>query len=313
MPTVPTIVRDLSTVVSRGDRIGIVGSQRCRQDDAHSSPAGELAPIEGKVRLGTKLEIGYFDQLHAGLEERKSVQENLTGTDTTGDRRALAARDRLPRRLPVHPGSGPLAGGTSVGGERNRLLLAKLFSRPANLLVLDEPTNDLDAETLDLLEELLAEFSGTVLMVSHDREFLNRTVTSLLVFEGDGVVKEYAGGYDDYVRVSGRTAPPPDRPPRDRRGTRQSPLPWCSPRRLPTSVAKGRKLSAKEVMELDAFPGRIEKLEIEQRAIEAKMAAPGFYQSAPAEITKAATRLEAIGHEIEACFARWSELDQFRR
>jgi ATP-binding cassette subfamily F protein uup len=198
------------------------------------------------------------------------------------------------------------------GGERNRLLLAKLFSRPANLLVLDEPTNDLDAETLDLLEELLAEFSGTVLMVSHDREFLNRTVTSLLVFEGDGIVKEYAGGYDDYVRVSGRTAPPPiDR--REAEAPVERPAAAVEQVVAPAATAKVRKLTAKEVMELDAFPGRIEKLETEQRAIEARMAAPGFYQSAPADITKAANRLDAIGREIEACFARWSELDQFRR
>ena len=311
-PDGPTIVRDLSTIVSRGDRIGIVGSNGAGKTTLIRLLLGELAPTEGKVRLGTKLEIGYFDQLHAGLEERMSVQENLTGTDTMviggrsrhvigylGDFLFTPDRARSPVAL-------------LSGGERNRLLLAKLFSRPANLLVLDEPTNDLDAETLDLLEELLAEFSGTVLMVSHDREFLNRTVTSLLVFEGDGVVKEYAGGYDDYVRMSGRTAPPPiDRREIAAEFGKAAPVVQQAP--PPASVAKARKLSAKEVMELDAFPGRIEKLETEQRAIEAKMAAPGFYQSAPAEITKAANRLEAIGHEIEACFARWSELDQFRR
>jgi ATP-binding cassette subfamily F protein uup len=312
-PDGPMIVRGLNTVVSRGDRIGIVGSNGAGKTTLIRLLLGELAPTDGKVRLGTKLEIGYFDQLHAGLDEKRSVQENLTGTDTMviagrsrhvigylGDFLFTPDRARSPVSL-------------LSGGERNRLLLAKLFSRASNLLVLDEPTNDLDAETLDLLEELLAEFSGTVLMVSHDREFLNRTVTSLLVFEGDGLVKEYAGGYDDYVRVSGRTAPPPI----DRReiaaeaaSLASAPAAAAS---TPAVAAKARKLTAKEVMELEAFPGRIEKLEKEQRAIEAKMAAPGFYQSAASEITKAANRLDEIGREIETCFARWSELDQYRR
>ena len=308
----PTIVRDLSTIVSRGDRIGIVGSNGAGKTTLIRLLLGELAPTGGGVRLGTKLEVGYFDQLHAGLEERKSVQENLTGTDTMviggrsrhvigylGDFLFTPDRARSPVSL-------------LSGGERNRLLLAKLFSRPANLLVLDEPTNDLDSETLDLLEELLADFAGTVLMVSHDREFLNRTVTSLLVFEGDGVVKEYAGGYDDYVRVSGRTAPPPiDR--REAEAPAAKPEPTAAPAAAQNPGAKARKLTAKEVIELDSLPAKIEKLEIEQRAIEARMAAPGFYQSAPAEITKAANRLDAIGREIETAFARWSELDQFRR
>lgn len=307
----PTIVRDLSTIVSRGDRIGIVGCNGAGKTTLIRLLLGELAPTSGGVRLGTKLEVGYFDQLHAGLEERMSVQENLTGTDTMviGGRSRhvigylndfLFTPDRA--RSPVSLLS---------GGERNRLLLAKLFSRPANLLVLDEPTNDLDAETLDLLEELLADFDGTVLMVSHDREFLNRTVTSLLVFEGDGAVKEYAGGYDDYVRVSGRTAPPPI----DRRETLSVvERPAAAPAPAATSpAAKGRKLTAKEVIELDSLPGKIEKLEIEQRAIEAKMAAPGFYQSTPAEITKTANRLDEIGRTIEESFSRWSELDQYRR
>ncbi len=312
----PVIVRDLNTAIFRGDRIGIVGCNGAGKTTLIRLLLGELAPTGGSVRLGTKLEIGYFDQLHAGLDERRSVQENLTGTDTMviggrsrhvigylGDFLFTPDRARSPVSL-------------LSGGERNRLLLAKLFSRASNLLVLDEPTNDLDAETLDLLEELLADFGGTVLMVSHDREFLNRTVTSLLVFEGEGAVKEYAGGYDDYVRVSGRTAPPPiDR--REAEPPRERPQPAAAPSAAlgaaTVGAAKGRKLTAKETAELDGFPAKIEKLEIEQRAIEARMAAPGFYQSTPSEITKAANRLDEIGRTIEACFARWSELDQYRR
>jgi ATP-binding cassette subfamily F protein uup len=306
------VLRDFTATVLRGDRIGIVGANGAGKTTLIRVLLGELEPQKGTVRLGTKLEIGYFDQLHAGLDDRRTVQENLTGTDTlyVGGRERhvigylqdfLFTPDRA--RSPVSILS---------GGERNRLLLAKLFARPANLLVLDEPTNDLDAETLDLLEELVAEFTGTVLVVSHDREFLNKTVTSLLVFEGNGTVKEYAGGYDDYVRVSGRTAPPPldDPDPVGEPATSKA-----APATTSVSTAaqtKARKMTNKEAAEHAAIPSRIEKLETEQREIEAKMAAPGFYQSAPADIAKLANRLEAIGHEIEATFTRWAELDQLR-
>jgi len=302
------IVRDLSTTVLRGDRIGIVGSNGAGKTTLIRLLLGELTPTAGTTKRGTKLEIGYFDQLHAGLEEKRSVQENLTGTDTidVGGRTRhvigyledfLFTPDRA--RSPVSILS---------GGERNRLLLAKLFSRPANLLVLDEPTNDLDAETLELLEELVAEFAGTVLVVSHDREFLNRVVTSMLVFEGNGIVKEYAGGYDDYVRVSGRTAPPP----LDREEEKPVPVPKVAVKAALVPNVKARKLTNKEATELATLPAKIERLEVEQRAIEARMAAPGFYQSAAGDITKAATRLIAVGQEIETAFARWTMLDQLR-
>jgi ATP-binding cassette subfamily F protein uup len=310
-PDGPTIVRGLTTTILRGDRVGIVGSNGAGKTTLIRLLLGELAPTSGSIVLGTRLEIGYFDQLHAGLDEKASVQSNLTGTDTMviGGRSRhvigylqdfLFTPDRA--RSPVSLLS---------GGERNRLLLAKLFARPANLLVLDEPTNDLDAETLDLLEELVSEFQGTVLLVSHDREFLNRTATSLLVFEGDGVVKEYAGGYDDYVRVSGRSAPPTiDRRPAVERERPAAPV-VAAPAQV--NQAKGRKLTAKEAAELDRLPQTIEKLETEQRSLEARMAAPNFYQSAPAEITKVAERLDEIGRAIETAFARWSELDGYRR
>ncbi len=307
-PGRPPTVRDFSATVLRGDRIGIVGANGAGKTTLIRLLLGELTPERGTIHLGTKLEIGYFDQLHAGLDEKESVQQNLTGTDTLviGGRARhvigylqdfLFTPDRA--RSPVSLLS---------GGERNRLLLAKLFSRPTNMLVLDEPTNDLDAETLDLLEELVADFTGTVLVVSHDREFLNRTVTSLLVFEGNGTVKEYAGGYDDYVRVSGRAAPPPIEAGREK----PAPAPKPTVEKAPSAAAKARKLTNKETVELAALPAKIESLEKEQRSIEATMAGPGFYQSPPTEIAKLANRLEAIGHEIEAAFSRWSELDQLR-
>ncbi len=315
-PNGTSIVRDLTTEVMRGDRIGIVGGNGAGKTTLIRLLLGELAPTSGTVKLGTKLEIGYFDQLHAGLDEKATVQQNLTGADfmTIGGRSRhvigylqdfLFTPDRA--RSPVMLLS---------GGERNRLLLAKLFARTSNLLVLDEPTNDLDAETLDLLEELVTDFAGTVLIVSHDREFLNRTVTSMLVFEGDDTVKEYAGGFDDYVRVSGRTAPPSiDRRSADLQRT-SAVTKHFAPTAAPVAVApaaKARKLSAKEVAELTSLPLKIEKLEIEQRTIETRMAAPGFYQSAASEVAKTAKRLDAIGREIEVAFARWTVLDACRR
>ncbi|MDZ4755572.1 MAG: ATP-binding cassette domain-containing protein [Phycisphaerae bacterium] len=310
-PDGPPIVNDLSVNVMRGDRIGIVGSNGAGKTTLIRLLLSELAPTSGTVKLGTKLEVGYFDQLHAGLDEKASVQQNLTGADTmdVGGRPRHVIGYLQDFLFTPDRARSPVA--LLSGGERNRLLLAKLFARPANLLVLDEPTNDLDAETLELLEELVAEFAGTILVVSHDREFLNRTVTSMLVFEGEGVVKEYAGGFDDYVRVSGRSAPPTiDR--------RELVLQVDAAPAKPAAVAaqapqpKPRKLSAKESGELSRLPATIERLEKEQLEIEARMASPGFYQSPPAEITKAAERLDAIGREIQVAFTRWTELDRCR-
>jgi len=310
-PDGPPIVNDLSVNVMRGDRIGIVGSNGAGKTTLIRLLLGELPPTSGAVKLGTKLEVGYFDQLHAGLDEKASVQQNLTGADTmdVGGRPRHVIGYLQDFLFTPDRARSPVA--LLSGGERNRLLLAKLFARPANLLVLDEPTNDLDAETLELLEELVAEFAGTILVVSHDREFLNRTVTSMLVFEGEGVVKEYAGGFDDYVRVSGRSAPPTI----DRRElVLQVDAAPAKPAAVAAQVAqpKPRKLSAKESGELSRLPATIERLEKEQLEIEARMASPGFYQSPPAEITKAAERLDAIGREIQVAFTRWTELDRCR-
>jgi ATP-binding cassette subfamily F protein uup len=301
------VVRDFTTTILRGDRIGIVGANGAGKSTLIRLLLGELAPRSGSIRLGTKLEIGFFDQLHAGLDETKTVQENLTGADTV----TIGGRSRHVIGYLQDFLFGPDRARSPVsllsGGERNRLLLAKLFSHPANLLVLDEPTNDLDAETLELLEELIAEFAGTVLVVSHDREFLNRVVTSLLVFEGEGVVKEYAGDWDDYERVSGRTAPPT----LERR---------IAPRRAAASAsvqidarsAQVRKRTNRESAELAGLPARIEQLESEKRSLEARMAEPDFYRSAPEEIAKSARRLGEVCAAIEAAFSRWSELDALR-
>jgi ATP-binding cassette subfamily F protein uup len=307
-PECEPVVRDFTTTILRGDRIGIVGANGAGKSTLIRLLLGDLAPRAGSIRLGTKLEIGFFDQLHAGLDETKSVQENLTGADTV----TIGGRSRHVIGYLQDFLFGPDRARSPVsllsGGERNRLLLAKLFSRPANLLVLDEPTNDLDAETLELLEELIAEFAGTVLVVSHDREFLNRVVTGLLVFEGDGVVKEYAGDWDDYERVSGRTAPPPI----ERKVAPREPRRTTAPAPADAKAAQARKRTNRESAELASLPARIEQLETEQRSLEARMAEPDFYRSAPEEIARVSRRLQEIGAAIEVAFSRWSELDALR-
>jgi ATP-binding cassette subfamily F protein uup len=189
------------------------------------------------------------------------------------------------------------------GGERNRLLLARLFTKPANVLVLDEPTNDLDAETLELLEDLLVEFQGTLLLVSHDREFLDNVVTSTLVFEGDGRVGDYVGGYADWLRQ--RPAPVPVERSRERERV-------DSPATKPTKPTKPRKLSHKEQRELDGLPARIEALETEQVALTTKLADPAFYKKEPGAFSAAKTRLDALELDLAAALARWEELEIIR-
>ena len=195
------LLKNVSTTIMRGDKVGIIGPNGSGKTTLLRILLGQLEPQSGTVRLGTRLQIAYFDQLRAQLDENKTVQENISGGNDTvtinGEGRHIIGylQDFLfePERA-----RSPVS--VLSGGERNRVLLARLFTQPFNLLVMDEPTNDLDAETLDLLEELLAEFSGTLLLVSHDRAFLNNVVTSTLVFEGEGQVNEYVGGYDDWLR-----------------------------------------------------------------------------------------------------------------
>ncbi len=292
------IVRDLSTVVMRGDRIGIIGPNGVGKSTLLRLILGELAPTEGSVRHGTKLQVAYFDQLHAQLDLQKTVVENLShGSDTVsidGKKKHvygylqdfLFTPDRA--KSPVKQLS---------GGERNRLLLARLLAKPSNVLVMDEPTNDLDAETLELLEELLLEYSGTILLVSHDREFLNNVVTSTLVFEGDGRVGEYAGGYDDWLAQ--REQPAAEPPPRVEKPKAEKPRPKPAARRL----------SYKEKMELEALPGRIETLEMQQRQLHETMAAPEFYRQDRQQIVQTAAELDDVDRCLAAAYARWEELE----
>ncbi len=295
-----TVIRDFSTTVLRGDRVGIIGPNGAGKTTLLKLLLGRLTPREGRVKLGTRLEIVYFDQFREQLDPALTVQQNLSGDQDTvivGERQRhvygylqdfLFTPDRA--RSPVRILS---------GGERNRLLLAKLFTRPANLLVLDEPTNDLDLETLDLLEERLADYQGTLFLVSHDREFINRVVTSSLVFEGDGRVAEYVGGYDDWL--SQRPVAPADSPTsRDNSSAEDRSRP---------SRERPRKLTFKERQEIEGLPRRIDGLEAEIATLHQQLADPDLYRHRGEQVAGMQQRLAAVEEELERTFARWEELD----
>ncbi|WP_429886058.1 ATP-binding cassette domain-containing protein [Geoalkalibacter halelectricus] len=290
------IVRDFSTTILRGDKIGIIGPNGSGKTTLLQLLLGELTPQQGCVKHGTNLRIAYFDQLRAQLDENRSVHENVAEgndwVDVGGRRRHVMGylQDFL---FPAERARSPVR--TLSGGERNRLLLAKLFTRPANLLVLDEPTNDLDLETLELLEDLLVEFAGTVLLVSHDRAFLDNVVTSTLVLEGEGRVGEYVGGYEDWLRQRPQIAPP--------QKNQES-----KPQRRPAKE-RARKLSFKEKKELEELPGRIEALEKEQAAIHARLSDPDFYRNGGGDVAAIQERLVAVEEELARSYDRWEGLE----
>jgi ABC transport system ATP-binding/permease protein len=293
-----TVLENVDVTVWRGDKIGIIGPNGAGKTTLLRILLGELAPEAGTVRVGTNVEVAYFDQLRAQLDEEKTAAENVAeGNDTVvvnGRTRHIVGY--LEDFLFSSERARTLVKFLS-GGERNRLLLARMFTRPANVLVLDEPTNDLDAETLELLESVLVEYDGTLLLVSHDREFLNNVVTSTLVFEGGGRVKEYAGGYDDWVRQ--RPSLEPVQPAQEK--------PRAEPVRAPAE--RPRKLTFKEGRELASLPEIIEALESEQAQLHAQMADSTFYQQPGAEIAKAHARLESLTSRLQTAYARWQELE----
>jgi ATP-binding cassette subfamily F protein uup len=292
------VIRDFSTIIMRGDKVGIIGPNGSGKSTLLRLLLGQIAPQSGEVKLGTRLQVAYFDQLRAQIDDTQTVQENVCGTNATvtfnGAQRHIVG---YLQEFLFSPERARTPAGVLSGGERNRLLLAKLFTQPANVLVLDEPTNDLDAETLELLENLLVEFSGTLLMVSHDRVFLNNVVTSTLVFEpdasGEYSIGEYAGGYDDWQRAQQANQPKVE--------------PKKSAPKAPRSTPKARKLSFKEQRELEALPARIEALEAEQNALAEKMAAPDFYQN-NGNVSEVTARLAELETELSAAFTRWEEL-----
>lgn len=297
------IIRDLSTRIQRGDRVGIVGPNGSGKSTLLKLVLGELTPTSGDVVLGTRLQLAYFDQHRRILDPEKTVRENLSDSDyvtVRGRSRHVIGylKDFLFSPLRIDSPVQALS-----GGERNRLLLAKIFTQSANMLVLDEPTNDLDVDTLELLEELLAEYEGTLLLVSHDRTFLDNVVTSTLVFEGDGRFNEYAGGYDDWERYQRQI------PDAGAQARKRAPAPSPSTRAEAKQEGKTRKLTYKEQRELEVLPGKIESLEEEQAGIQARMGDADFYRQASDEISAAVRRLEAVRQELEACYRRWQELE----
>jgi ATP-binding cassette subfamily F protein uup len=293
------IVAGLTTTIQRGDRVGLIGANGSGKTTLLRLLLGEIAPQSGEVRLGTNLEIAYFDQHRAHLREDASALDNVAEgrefIEVNGARKHalgylqdfLFAPDRA--RAPITALS---------GGERNRLLLAKLFAKPSNLLVMDEPTNDLDVETLELLEELLAAYPGTLLLVSHDRDFLDNVVTSTLALEGDGRVGEYVGGYSDWQRQY--------RPPAVASAKR--PILPSRTDDAPVQATK-RKPGFKEARELEGLPARIEALESRIAGLGARMQEAAFYQQGPGAIVTANAELATLQAELDAAYARWQELD----
>ncbi len=295
------LIRNFSTTIMRGDKIGIIGPNGSGKTLLLSILLGLLEPQAGLVRRGTKLEIAYFDQHRAQLADDKSVIDNVAeGSEyviVNGKTRHIigyledflfpAERARLPVRV-------------LSGGERNRALLAKLFTKPSNVLVMDEPTNDLDTDTLELLEEMLMEYDGTVLLVSHDREFLNNVVTSTIVFEGAGEVSEYVGGYDDWLRQRGPISPIP----KEKAAKQGKPR---SQRERP------RTLTFKEIKEIECLPALIESLEAERAGLYDTLANPDFYRKHSVSLPAAKARMEKLEKEIASSYQRWEFLDSVPR
>jgi ATP-binding cassette subfamily F protein uup len=297
------LIDDLSTTIMRGDRIGIIGPNGAGKSTLLKILLGDLKPQRGEVSLGTGLEIAYFDQHRAQLNDSLNALDNVAEgreyIELNGQRKHIIGylQDFLfsPERARA-----PIT--RLSGGERNRLLLAKLFAQPSNLLVMDEPTNDLDVETLELLEELLTEYKGTLLLVSHDREFLDNVVSGTLVLEGDGEVGEYVGGYSDWLRQkpAGLAAVEATTPVAKKVET--SPA-------TPSNEKPKRKLSYKDARELEQLPARIEQLEAEVAKHAEAMNDPSFYQQDNAAIQRANDALAKVQAELEMAYARWAELE----
>jgi ATP-binding cassette subfamily F protein uup len=295
------LLRDVSTVVSRGDKLALLGPNGSGKTTLLRLLLGELTPKTGSVQLGTNLEVLYFDQMRGQIDPEATVRDNIAEgrENVTIGGRSRHVMTYLQEFL-FSPEKAMQKAGSLSGGERNRLLLARLFTRPANVLVLDEPTNDLDAETLDLLEELLVEFDGTVLLVSHDREFLDNVATSVLAIGPDGRVSEHVGGWSDWKRE--------DDARRAAQAAREKPKVDANPAPVASQAPVTRKLSYKETRELEELPGRIERMESEQAALGEAMADPSFYRKAPDEIAAANAKLDSLAADIAKAYARWEEL-----
>jgi len=306
-----TVVRDFSTTILRGDKVGLIGPNGAGKTTLLKLILGELAPDTGRVRLGANLQVAYFDQMRTALDPDATLEDFIS----PGSEWIEIGRQR--KHVKSYLGDflfSPARANSPVrslsGGERNRLLLARLFARPANVLVLDEPTNDLDIDTLELLEELLQDYEGTVFLVSHDRAFLDNVVTSTIAFEGDGRWREYEGGVEDWLTQSrraralaeaGRVPAPP--------AEREKPQAAAAAAPAPVPASR-RKLGYKEQRELEALPGLIEALEKEQKAIQDELAAAVVYREDPARAAELAVRIERIEEELMTALERWEALGQ---
>ncbi len=293
------IVRDFSFTILRGDKLGIIGPNGCGKSTLLNLLLGKLQPDAGEIRLGSKVEVAYFDQLRAQLDEEATVIDNVSGgsdTVTINGRSKHIISYLQDFLFPPARARQPVK--ALSGGERNRLLLAKLFMKPANLLVMDEPTNDLDVETLELLEELLLNYEGTLLLVSHDRAFLDNVVASSLVFEGQGQVNAYVGGYSDWLAQRPRSE--------SGKGQKKTPAVSGKPKQADTA---GKKLGYKEQQELSSLPGNIENLEERLGRVEKALSDPELYQSDPLQAQSLSKELQEVTEELEALYLRWDELE----
>lgn len=296
-----TIIRDFTGTIMRGDRVGLVGPNGAGKSTLLKLLLGQIEPDSGTIKQGTKMEVAYFDQYREQLDEEKSAIDNVSGGSDT------ITINGQPKHIISYLNDflfAPERARSSVkklsGGERNRLLLAKMFAKPANVLVMDEPTNDLDIETLEILEGLLLDFKGTLLLVSHDRAFMNNVVTSTLAFEGGGVVNDYVGGYDDWLkqRPSGG---------KGKSATKKAQA-AATPVTQPVA-SKAKKLSYKDQRELDQLPERIDTLETEQQELEQQLADPALYQGDNNDSQSLLEQMEKVTAELAQAYKRWEELD----
>ncbi len=290
------VIKNFSTVIIRGDKVGIIGPNGSGKTTLLDVLLGKSVPVEGEIKRGTNLEIAYFDQMRDQLDEEKTVRENVAdGNDQVViNGKAVHIIGYLKDFL-FSPERAESPVKILSGGERNRLLLARLFTKPSNMIVMDEPTNDLDMETLDILEEMLAEYNGTLLLVSHDRTFINNIVTGTLVFEGEGRVNEYAGGYDDRLVRSGRNK-------KNGPGTAVKTV---------IKEKRPRKISFKEKKELSELPEKIETLEAEKERLYNIMASPEFYRDGGEKISSVKAEAEKIEEELNLAYKRWEDLDSY--
>jgi ATP-binding cassette subfamily F protein uup len=292
------LIQDFSTRITRGDRIGIIGANGSGKTTLIRLILGELAPTAGLITRGTKLQIAYFDQQRSLLNDSETVRDNVGGGSdhvqigkTTKHVAGYLADFLFPSSYLNMPTA------KLSGGEKNRLLMAKLFAQPANMLVLDEPTNDLDIETLELFEELLADFPGTILLVSHDRAFVDAVVTSTIVFEADGSLNEYVGGYTDWQRQA-------------ESAREQESVVYATSKKRANKSKRNQRLGYKAQRELDALPDMIEKLEATRDGVQALVVDPDFYKKPEAEVKKILSQLQSLNDDVDAAYTRWEVLSE---